>query len=265
MFRLSLQTIVLLLFVSAVGLKAPVCAKTQPAAHAQASQGAASAASREDELRVKKAADRFVSRFRETLDFGLVFDELSSAEAFPRLCKARVFESIFLGPKPVDSIDDAALKRGYKAFMNFYYLKFAYDLSARPIAGNEHDGGVPLPPDVLSATQASRYLKWLVEDDSQDATYATTREELDQFIAELERVAALLKKHLPANFFDSETYKANLEVINRNDGRVKVRDGFESLGVAEGTRVYEINQDVFTFFFIEEHGQLKVLTFGIGD
>jgi hypothetical protein len=265
MFTLSLQTIVLLLFVPAFALNAPVCAKTQPAVTAPARQGKTSAASRADELRVTKAADHFVSRFRETLDFGLVFDEFSVSDAFPRLRKARLFENIYLSAKMVDSADYATLKRAYQAFMNLYYLKAAYDLSGRPIGGNEQNGDPPLPPDIVAASQASRYLKVLVDEELQDAPYATTREELDQFVAEFERIAALFKKHVPPNFFNSETYKANLQVVNENSEGVHVRDGFERLGIGEGTRVYEITQDLFTFFFIEENGQLKVLTFGLGD
>ena len=223
------------------------------------------AKSHQETLRAKEEADRFVSRFRETLDFGLVFDEMSVSNSVRRMREAKFFESMYLSAKLVDSVDDATLRRAYKAFMNVYYLKTAYDISIRPIAGNEQKGDPSLPQEIASAMSSSKYLSVLLDEGVKDAPYATTRKELRQFIGDFNRVAALYRKHLPRDFFNSETYKANVKVINKEGGRVQIRDGYESLGVGKETKVYEVDTDIFTFFFIEKNGQIKVLTLGIGN
>jgi hypothetical protein len=264
MIAFSLQTIIVSVFTFALSLNAPPCVKAQPAASDPSRKAKASAISRQEEMRVQEGADRFVKRFRKTLDFGSVFDEMSVSNVVQRMREARFFEYINLGAKLVDSVDDPTLKRAYKALMNFYYLKTAYDLSIRPIAGNEQKGDPPLPQEIISALSSSRYLSVLLFEGAKDAPYATTKEELEQFVADFERVAALYKKHLSPNFFNSATYKTNVRAINK-DEHVQIRVGDEGLGVEKGTKVYEVTKDIFTFFFLDENGQLKVLTLGLGN
>jgi hypothetical protein len=56
-----------------------------------------------------------------------------------------------------------------------------------------------------------------------------------------------------------------VRAINKERRALQIRDGYESLGVKKGTKVYEVEQDIFNFFFIEESGKLKVLTLGMGN
>ena len=265
MIALSLQTIIISVLILALPVNAFACLKVQLAANAPSRQGKPSAISRQEEMRVQEAADRFIIRFHSTLDFGLVFDEIAVSNAVRRMREATFFESMSLSAKLVDSVDDATLMRAYKALMNMYYLKTAYDLTIRPIAGNEQNGDPPLPQEISSALSSSKYLSALLKGGAQNPPDATTRQELEQFVADLNRVAALYKKYLPSDFFKAETYKANVKAINQEGEGVQINNGFESYGVSTGTKVYEVNKDIFTFFFIEENGQIKLLTLGLGN
>lgn len=207
---------------------------------------------------VEKAADRFVGRFRERLDFGAVFDEMFVTDAIQRLRKAGFFESSGIIPQLVERLDDATLKRIYKAFMNYYYLKAVYDLG---VGKNEST-----PPEVAAVIKASKFFNLLSDTGSVDAPDITTREELEQFVVDLSNIAAMYKKRLPRNVFDSPTYNTSLKAINMDKrSTVRIRDGYEDFGVKEGVKVYEVEQDIFIIFFVEEDGELKVLTLGMGN
>ncbi len=245
----------------ASAVNAPSCAAArQSAPSSQASQRGkekATAMSPQEARRIEEAADRFVRRFRETLDFGAVFDEMFVADAVQRLRKAGFFRSMNISPQLVERLDDATLERTYKAFMSYYYLKAAYDLGVGK--------GESTPPEVAAVIKASKFSNLLSDEGSGDAII-TTREEVEQFVADLNNIAALYKKHLPQSVFDSTTYKASLTAINKDKhSQVKVRNGYEDFGVEEGTKVYAVEQDIFIFFFIEENGKLKVLTLGMGN
>jgi hypothetical protein len=45
------------------------------------------------------------------------------------------------------------------------------------------------------------------------------------------------------------TCKTNVKAINKEGKRVQVRDGYESLGVGKGTKVYEVETDIFHVLF----------------
>jgi hypothetical protein len=265
MIALSLQTTILSIVILACPLDTAACVKAQPAsAQSQGGKEKASNMSRREKLHVQEAADGFIARFRETLDFGVLFDEAFVADSIQRLRKAGFFKSMNISPELIEHLDDPALERAYKAFMNFYYLKSAYDLSARPIKGNEQEGDPPPPPEVTATVKESKYLSVLLAGGSNDVPYARTRGELDEFIADLDKVAAFYKRHLPRDFFRSPIYKENLKVINGQEPVPRIKDGYESFGVKKGTKVYQLEKDIFNFFFIEENGGIKVLTLGIG-
>lgn len=265
MIATGLQSVALAVVALVSTINAPSCAKAQQAQSPQ-SKEKSPAMSPQEARRVEEAADRFVRRFRETLDFAVVFDEMFVADAVQRLREANFFHSMDISKRLVEKVDNATLERAYKAFMNFYYLKAAYDLSVQPLAGNEQSGDPPLPPEITSTLKASKHLSVLLDEGSGDAPTVTTRQELEQYVADLNNIAALYKKHLPQNVFDSPTYKASLKATNTGGHRVlRIKDGYEDFGVREGTKVYAVEQDIFIIFFVEENAELKVLTLGMGN
>ena len=157
----------------------------------------------------------------------------------------------------IESLDNAMLKRTYKAFMNYYYLKAAYDLGV--------GDGSSAPPEIDTVIRTSKFYD-LLSDEGSGGAIVTTRKDLEQFVADLNDVATLYKKRLSQNLFNSPTYKDSLKAINRDKrSSVRIRNGYEDFGIREGVKVYEVEQDIFDFFFIEENGKLRALTLGIGD
>lgn len=82
-----------------------------------------------------------------------------------------------------------------------------------------------------------------------DLITIATRQELNEFISDLSNIGALYKAHLSPNVFDSAAYKERIRGHSQPRRRLRIRDGYESFGVAKGTKVYELEKDIFTFFF----------------
>jgi hypothetical protein len=250
-----LQSVTLAVVAFASMINAQSCTRAQQAQSERKEKS--SAITSQEARRIGEAADRFIKRFRETLDFGKVFDEMFVSDAVQRLRSAGFFRGINISDQLVQNLDEAALKRIYAAFMSFYYLKAVYDLGV----GKDED----VPPEVAAALRASKFHNLLSNEGSGDSPTITTRQELEEYVADLNNIAALYRRHLTSDVFDSPAYKAGLKAINKQRTTLQTRDGDESLGVGKGTKVYAVEKDIFTFFFIEENGQMKVLTLGIGN
>lgn len=258
MIPMILQSSIFSVLILGFSLNANSCGETRNAARAQSQNERVPAMSSQEALRVEQAADRFVKRFRQTLDLSVLFDEMFVGDAIQRLRQAGFFRSMNMGPQLVEKLDDPTLTRTYKAFMNYYYLKAVYDLGVRK--------GQDTPVEVTAVISTSKFFNLLSDGGSGDSPVMTSRQELDQFVADIENIAASYRKHLPQDFFKTRTYKENLKLINKPEETLpRIHDGYETLGVAKGTKVYEIEQDIFTFFFVDEKGELKVLALGMGN
>jgi hypothetical protein len=253
----GLHSVALAVVALASTINAPSCTKAQQA-RSQQRKEKSSAVPSQEARRVEEAADRFIKRFRETLEFGIVFDEMFVPDAVQRLRNAGFFQGINIGEQLVPNLDDATLKRTYKAYMSYYYLKAAYDLGV----GKEGN----TPPEVAAALRASKFYNLLSDEGGGDSPTVTTRQEMEQYVADLNKIAALYRQQLTPSVFTSPTYRASLQAIKKDKrSSVRIRNGYEDFGVREGVKVYEVEQDLFTFFFVEESGELKVLTLGMGN
>lgn len=259
MIAISLQTIILSAIITGFPLDVTSCRKANQSVPAESQNDTTKVhpMSPQEALRVKEAADRFIRRFRQTLDFGAAFDEEFVSDAIKRLRRAGFFQSMNMSPQLVEKLNDPALERAYKAFMNYYYLKAVYDLG---VGESEST-----PPEVTAVIRTSKFSSLLSDEGSGDSIMITTQQQLDEFVNDLSNVAKLYRGHLSQNVFDSSTYKAGLKTINKQRSSLQIRDGYESLGVGKGTKVYETERDVFTFFFVEDNGELRVLTLGMGN
>jgi hypothetical protein len=257
MIATGLQSVALAVVALASTINALSCTKAQQA-QSQQRKEKSSAMSSQEARRIEEAADRFIKRFRETLEFGIVFDEMFVSDAVQRLRNVGFFQGINISEQLVQNLDETALKRTYKAFMSYYYLKAAYDLGVGKDEGE--------PPEVVAALRASKFHNLLSDEGSGDSPTITTRQELEEYVADLNNIAALYRQQLPQNVFDSPTYKARLTAIKKDKrSQVRIRNGYEDYGIKEGVKVYEVEQDIFIFFFVEKNGELKVITLGMGN
>lgn len=264
MIATGFQSVVLALVTFASTINAPSCTKAQPA-QSQQREGKSPAMSPQEARRVEEAADRFVRRFRETLDFGTVFEEMAASNALQILRKIDFFRSINISPQLVAKLDEATLRRVYKAYMNEYYLRGAYDLSVEPPDGVK-SGSPPPPPEITAMISASKYRPLLAAGWDGSLPTITTKAELEEYLSDLNKVAALYRSHLSSETFNSPTYKAAIKRVNEyRDVDFRAVSGVPELGVDANVKAYVIEKDFFIFVFVEEQGSLKVLALSMGD
>jgi hypothetical protein len=216
--------------------------------------------------RASEATDRFIARFRETLDFGAAFDEVAAPNFLQGLRNTRFFENFGVNENLVRNSDAATLRRLYKAIMNVHYLGAVYNSSigAQAECGSEQE--VVLPDEVRAAYAESRLFRSLSAGNNEDAPVINTRQDLEEYIALQNRVAVLLRRHLPSNVFNSPAYRRSVAALGQvRQSGVTVRNGYEDFGIPQSSPVYVVQRDLFTVYLIEDQNEIKVLTFGIGN
>lgn len=210
-----------------------------------------------------EAGDQVVKRFRETLDFGIVFDEMASKKARKILEK---FASDF------GSIDKSYFEKQtaetkeliFKSELNSMYLGAAFMLTFL----NERDKTKPdfyLPPGYFKLVKSFKFLNGFSEDPSRKNKLPIQNDkDLGIYLEELAKWNKFLRKHLPRKFFTLRRYKKNLkdpvlepkEYVGKGDSYFKVPEGVDVFGVV---------RDMFSLVFIEEDGKMKILGIIIGD
>lgn len=215
-----------------------------------------------------KAADHVIKRFRETLDFGVVFDETASQQALQLLHRgSKLFSFDKVDFRFLQASDGKTKERLFKVEMNFYYIKGAYDAAFIENLGDEEKERIPLPPDVKAFAEKSRFVKVLLEESTpEDTPRIDTTEELNQYLAEVEHITLLLRKQLPRDYFKTETYKKTLQEMNKSrKPGIEVLQGHQDLGISNETEVFVVTCDLFTIYFVEDAGQMKALAYGVGN
>ena len=213
-----------------------------------------SAVDREKLRQAERTADRFVERYRQTLDFGTVWREFQVSDAS---CNYRLD-----GPWHAEEyarlrLNDSLVKRLYISYMNCVYLCFAYRIS---ILRYDRDVERRLHKEIRAAER-----KWenVGRPKPQDA------KGVEEVVAELDQLARIWRRHLPHNVMRSAIWRANIKYL------VSVDDGIGHLGVKrggqwdlcipDGVTYYFVDRGLFYFFFIEEKDRMKVVRFGLGD
>jgi hypothetical protein len=260
--------------VVAVGLPSLVSAfARQPALGLPSDEDAAApaAVAWEDRWRRDAAADladRARARFRETLDFEPLMDEFFVEGVGRRNSAAGLFGGTLreseVAPELVAALDEADLRRGYVAMLNFTHLHSAYALAE----SLEGEGGGEFPPAVAAEIAASPCLRAMLDDDGA-APRIETRDDYLRLVAELESVGDAYRRLVTAGTFDSPAYAANLARLDEADAVLDVASdgdtGYTDFGVAEGARVYEVRRDaVHWYSVVEEGGSFRIVTVGAG-
>jgi hypothetical protein len=209
--------------------------------------------------RAEAAAELFIRRFRETRDFGRVFDELAVPDAFQRLRRAGEIISFGLDESLAKEIDERTAARFYKAFMNFNYLRSIHVMSRKAGVIADHDRA-RLPRALRRVVNKSKQLTFIYSHSIENFPAITNRRDLQQFIEDLERMSAMYRKLLPRGIFNSIAYRTNVGQLERERGNhYGVDEGDDYYGIAETVEVYGLCRDIFCFRLVEEGGKLKVL------
>lgn len=206
-------------------------------------------------LEAEKVAARFVERFRQTRDFGTIWKEFRSS-SFSCVVKTFVDRNVVDDPK----LPPGLLERNYVAFLSYYYLKSAHDLSKVTIDSKLGEGKYT-SANIISAHKRSKFF-------NDDASDPKTIAEVLQSVVEAERIAKLYKAKLPKNVMSSEHWRKNRSYLRERGGDNRIikteKDGSHwCTGANEN--VYVVNAGIFYFYIVEEHGQMKVTGLGIGN
>jgi hypothetical protein len=224
--------------------------------------GAASAQvmSRTDQvklMRARRTADRFVERFRLTLDFGKVWKEFQVSDPSCNYQANGFWDAEDQGRARFSS---ALLEEHYVAFANCLYLALAYRLNTLRAPHDDDAAEKHLPKAIQAAEK-----KWtqIYGGRPQDSSEAKV------IISELRELANVWRKHMPAHRMRSRVWRANIRmIVNRDDGiaHLSVGEGGEwTLCIPRGAKYYIVDSGLFYFYFVEEKGRMKVARFGIGD
>ena len=100
----------------------------------------------------EKSADRFVERFRQTLDFGTVWPEFHMSDIS---CTVKTTGYFNLNDYKRLKIDNELLERFYVAVMNYFYLKGVHDLTVSPSDFNLSDDAIE--PKEIRLTERNQY------------------------------------------------------------------------------------------------------------
>ena len=254
-----------------LGVPALVSAFAQPPALGREADGltvaSRDAATTRDESEAKRAAaatvDRLRARFRETLDFAPIVDEMFVDGASRRDAILAGFTGdvrLFGGDaKLAKSLDDYDVRRGYVAFLNVSFLGEAYSL-----ATSEPGEGGEIPPVVEREMLASPYFRVLLVEEDGTLPALESREDVLRWIADMEAIAGAYRRVVSTHTFDSPTYVANRARLEADPDRVDLlhsdRDsGYVDFGVPEGETVCEVNRDGVWYSLVEQDGVMKVL------
>jgi hypothetical protein len=224
--------------------------------------------------RAEQLADRFVERFKETLDFEVVYREFFITDSEKRLLNPT---SIILDSEQhgeiKKEISPTEIEQAYKGFMNLYYLMSLYlsnVLTEEEESESEIKSEELFPPELLKAMKEPAscfFFTDYVKDASCKETPEPykTAEDVRRFVREASHVAMLLRKYMPPEPFSSPKYKAHLAQMEWDGRTTDINQGDEHFGIGEETTVYQIYRGLFVLNIVEENSEMKVAGIPIGN
>lgn len=211
-----------------------------------------------------KAGEQFVKRFRETLDCGIVFDQMASDKA-QKIVEKGLYKQAEIERTFYEKQNDKIKVLLFKNAMNYGYLLFAYELTFLMDSGTKKESfNIPRGYKKLikkfsfvngfSIQQSNPRGKFPIDND----------QDLLIYLAELDTFNQFIRKHLPRKYYNLPNYKKNLKdtVLIPT---VTVTDGDSYFEVDKGIEVFQVVRDMFVMDFIEENGQMKLLGLVIGN
>lgn len=204
--------------------------------------------------RAGQVADRFVNRFRATLDFGMAWKafRLSDPSCTHRangILSEWDYESLKLSSQTIERL--------YIATMNYYYLMAVHDLSLARIDSQSDSDDSLTPNEVKAIEKRSRFF--------QNDRKPQNAREVGELISTFDHLSALYRKDMPAAAMKSPAWRANQKYLIAISGMDHggVLNGSETFCVRPKTKVYIVNRGLFYFYVVEEGRKMKVAGLGI--
>lgn len=217
------------------------------------------AADRAKLKQAERTADKFVERFRQTLDFSVPWKEFRALR-FNECALVALDGETNLSEEEKAKLGGRVLEKTYVALMNYYYLKGAHDLSIARMDSDNTEEEVITPKRILRVENASPYTRTNPEPPS-------TARQLKDATRAYERLSKLYRRHLPRNVMRTAAWEANYKYLLGRSGvtHLGVEFGRKDFCVPEGVKYYVVNRGLFYFYIVEEKGRMKVIGMGFGD
>jgi hypothetical protein len=228
----------------------------------------------ENLTRAEQLADSFYQRFRETLDFKVVYREFFITDAGKRLrnSAAIVFDSEDPGEMRKE-LSPLEIEQAYTGFMNLYYLLALY-VSNFVTEEEESDGDIKsgelFPPELLSAMKepaACFFFTDYIENPScKDLPKPfQTAEDVRRFAKQAHHLAELFRKYMPPEPFNSPKYKAFVGQLDWDGRETSVSQKVDYFETGEETTVYQVYRGPFALDVVEENGEMRVAGIPLGN
>ena len=201
----------------------------------------------------EQIANRFVERFRQTRDFGIVWKEFRLSDPS---CTQRANGILSENDYARLRLNGDMIEKLYIATMNLYYLKAIYDLSLTRIGSQSGDASTPAEIEVIE--KRSRFFQ-------NDDRKLQSHEEVSELIGTLDQLARLYRKHITKEAMKSAALPSNEKQLRSRSGMesVGVLNGDETFCIAKGSNVYIVDRGIFYFYVVQEGGKMKVAGLGI--
>jgi hypothetical protein len=224
--------------------------------------------------RAQKVAEQFVEQFRLTLDFEAVWKEFHSSDiscaihttpGLPGFTGYELQEMKRWDRHKKMGLNDRLLERLYIASWNFYLLEGAYIYSlAKSKNGKEPDIESFLDKKtrcmkkIAIADKESKYSFGLSE--GKESLEPRTPEEFEEYITAMNRIAAIFKQYMPRDALRTTNWRSAVKWFSWYHKPGSVNMGSPDWCLTEKDKIYGIIIGHFLFGFIEEKGEMKVLS-----
>jgi len=156
-----------------------------------------------EERRAGQVADRFVNRFRATLDFGIAWKAFRLSDPS---CTHRANGILTQSDYERLKLNSRTIEKLYIATMNYYYLMAVYDLSLARIDSESDSDDSLTPNEVKVILKRSKFFQ------TDDRKLENARE-VGELISTLDRLSALYRKRMPAGAMKSPAWLANQKYL----------------------------------------------------
>ena len=205
--------------------------------------------------RAGQVADRFVNRFRATLDFGMAWKAYRLSDPS---CTHRANGNLNQSDYERLKLSSRTIEKLYIATMNYYYLKFVHDLSLARIDSQSASDDSLTPNEVKVIQKRSKFFQ------NDDRKLQNARE-VSELISTFDQLSALYRKDMPAGAMKSPAWRTNQKYFISISGMDHggALNGDETFCVPGKTKVYIVDRGLFYFYVVEEGRKMKVAGLGI--
>ncbi len=205
--------------------------------------------------RAGQVADRFVNRFRATLDFGMAWKAFRLSDPS---CTHRANGILTQSDYERLKLNSRTIEKLYIATMNYYYLMSVHDLSLADINSQSESDDSLTPNEVRRIVKRSKFFQ------NDDRKPQNVRE-VGELISTFDRLSALYRKNMRAAAMKTPAWRANQKFLIARSGmdHAGVQNGEETFCIPEKNKVYIVDRGLFYFYVVEEGRKMKVAGLGI--